>query len=118
MDRLSSQLHIGSCFDRLLSAFFALSNRNLTVGTSEYLDIFDNKKLYHTEVQILRKEKVSVPAGEFNTIVIKPLLKSEGIFVRKGDMYIWLTDDERKLPVIVKSKIKVGHFTAKLKKGG
>jgi hypothetical protein len=38
--------------------------------------------------------------------------------VRKGDMYIWLTDDDRKLPVIVKSKIKIGHFTAKLKKGG
>ncbi len=102
----------------ILSAFYALSKRNLKVGTSEYLDIFDNKKLYNTEVQILRKERVSVPAGEFDTIVIKPLLKSEGIFMRKGDMYIWLTDDERKLPVIVKSKIKIGHFTAKLNKGG
>jgi hypothetical protein len=102
----------------ILSAFYALSRRDLHVGTSEYLDIFDNKKLYNTEVQILRKERVSVPAGEFDTIVIKPLLKSEGIFVRKGDMYIWLTDDDRKLPVIVKSKIKIGHFTAKLKKGG
>ena len=102
----------------ILSAFYALSRRNLHVGTSEYLDIFDNKKLYNTEVQVLRKERVSVPAGEFETIVIKPLLKSEGIFVRKGDMYIWLTDDDRKLPVMVKSKIKIGHFTAKLKKGG
>lgn len=102
----------------ILSAFYALSRRNLHVGTPEYLDIFDNKKLYNTEVQVLRKERVSVPAGEFDTIVIKPLLKSEGIFVRKGDMYIWLTDDDRKLPVMVKSKIKIGHFTAKLKKGG
>ena len=101
----------------ILSAFYALSKRKLHVGTSEYLDIFDNKKLYNTEVQILRKERVSVPAGDFDTIVIKPLIKSEGIFIRKGDLHIWLTDDDRRLPVIVKSKIKIGHFVAKLKKG-
>ncbi len=102
----------------ILSAFYALSKRSLDIGTSEYLDIFDNKKLYNTEVKVLRKERVTVHNAEFDTIVIKPLLKSEGIFVRKGDMYIWLSDDDRRLPVMIKSKVKIGHFTAKLKKDG
>ncbi len=100
-----------------LSAFYEIRKRPLKVGSSEYLDIFDSKKLWNVEVQVLRKESIKMPSGEFNTIVIKPLLKSEGIFKKKGEIYIWLTDDEKKIPVKVQSKVKIGSITAKLVKG-
>lgn len=100
-----------------LSAFFELTRRPLTVGTSEYIDVFDSNKLYNAEVKVLGKERVRVPAGEFDTILVKPILKSEGIFLKKGDMYIWVTDDDRKLPVLFKSKVRIGHFTVKLIEG-
>jgi len=100
-----------------LSAAYEIGRRPLIVGRSEYIDIFDNKKVYNTEVRVLGKERISTPAGEFDTIVIKPLLKSEGIFLRKGDIYLWLTDDERRIPVMLKSKVKIGSFTAELAEG-
>ncbi|MBI5195459.1 MAG: DUF3108 domain-containing protein [Nitrospirae bacterium] len=100
-----------------LSAFYEIRKRPLQVGRSEYLDIFDNKKLWNVEVQVLKRERITVPAGEFNTIVIKPLLQSEGIFMRKGEILIWLTDDDRKVPVMVKSKIKIGSIIVKLTEG-
>ncbi len=93
-----------------LSAFYAMTGRDIKVGQSIYIDIFDNDKLWNTEIRVLRKEKVRVPAGEFSTIVIKPLLKSEGIFLRKGEMHIWLTDDDRRIPVMFTSKAKIGKF--------
>jgi hypothetical protein len=70
--------------------------------------------MWNLEVQILRKEKIKTKLGVFDTIVIKPLMKSEGTFNRKGDMYIWLTDDEKRIPVKLKTKIVVGHITATL----
>lgn len=97
-----------------LSSFFYFRTVALQVGTSSFIDIFDCKKLWNTEVQVLRREQVKIPLGTFNTIVIKPLLKSEGIFARTGDMHIWLTDDERRIPVLMKSKVKVGSFSATL----
>ncbi len=97
-----------------LSAFYEMTKRPLIVGQSQYIDIFDKKKLYSTEIQVLRKETVDVPAGRFDTVVIKPLLKTEGIFNRKGELHIWVSDDDRKIPVIVRSKVKLGSFTAKL----
>ena len=100
-----------------LSAFYAMTRWKLDVGKPSYIDIFDNKKFWRTEVQILRKEKVRVPAGEFNTILIKPLLQSEGIFIKAGDIFIWATDDDRKIPVKIKSKVSVGYFTALLVEG-
>ncbi len=100
-----------------LSSFYFLRTQNLEVGKSLYVTIFDSKKVWNVEVQVLRKEKVEVPAGEFHTIVVKPLMQSEGIFYRKGEIHIWLTDDERRIPVMLKTKIKIGSVNAMLTGG-
>lgn len=97
-----------------LSSFFYFRTVALQVGTSSFIDIFDCKRLWNTEVQVLRRERVKTKLGTFDTILIKPVLKFEGIFARTGDMHIWLTDDERRIPVQMKSQVKVGSFTATL----
>jgi hypothetical protein len=102
-----------SVFDPI-SSFYYLRTLNLEVGKSVYVTVFDSKKVWNVEVQVLRKEKVEVPAGQFNTIVVKPLMKSEGIFYRKGEIYIWLTDDEKRVPVMLKTKVKIGSVNASL----
>jgi len=97
-----------------ISSFYFLRTQNLEVGKSLYVTVFDSKKVWNVEVQVLRKEKVAVPAGKFDTIVVKPLMQSEGIFYRKGEIYIWLTDDERRIPVMLKTKVKIGSVNALL----
>jgi hypothetical protein len=97
-----------------LSSFYHVRTMKLEVGDPVFVDILDNKKLWNVEVLVLRKEKIRTKLGSFNTIVIKPLMKSEGIFNRKGDILIWLTDDERRLPVMMRTKVAVGSITATL----
>ena len=100
-----------------VSSFYYLRTLRLEVGKPVYVTIFDSKKVWNVEVQVLRKERIKVPAGVFDTIVVKPLMKSEGIFYRKGEIYIWLTDDERRIPVLLKTKVKVGSIDASLTGG-
>lgn len=97
-----------------ISSFYHLRTLNLEVGKSVYVTIFDSKRVWNVEVQVLRKEKVEVPAGRFDAIVVKPLMKSEGIFARRGEIYIWLTDDEKRIPVMLKTKVKIGSVNASL----
>jgi hypothetical protein len=97
-----------------LSSFYRVRTLKLEVGKSVYVDVFDSKKLWNVEVQVLRREKIKTKLGEFETVVIKPLLKSEGIFNKKGDVYIWLTDDKKRIPVKLESKIAIGSITATL----
>jgi hypothetical protein len=47
-------------------------------------------------------------------VVVQPFLKYEGIFRQQGDVWIWLTDDEYLMPVLVKSKIAIGTIDAVL----
>ncbi len=103
-------------FDPLSVLYYVRSIR-LDVGKPVFVDIFDSRKLWNVEVQVLRRERISTILGEVDTIVVKPLMKSEGIFNRKGDMYIWLTDDEKRIPVRMQTKVAVGSIVATLVSG-
>ena len=100
-----------------LSVLYYVRTMKLETGKSAYVDIFDSKKLWNVEVQVLRREKISTILGEVETIVIKPLMKSEGIFNRKGEVLIWLTDDRKRIPVKMQTKVAVGSITATLVSG-
>ncbi len=56
-------------------------------------------------VKALRRERITVPAGTFNTIVIQPIIKSQGIFAEGGEALMWLTDDDRRMMVQFKAKV-------------
>jgi hypothetical protein len=47
-------------------------------------------------------------------VAIEPLLKAGGIFKNKGRLVIWLTDDERRMPVMMKSKVMIGSISVLL----
>jgi len=100
-----------------ISSFYYLRTLTLTVGKPVYVTIFDSKKVWNVEVQVLRRERVTLPTGTFDTIVVKPNMKSEGIFYRKGEIFIWLTDDGKHIPVQLQTKVAVGSITATLVKG-
>lgn len=100
-----------------LSTFYFIRTLPLEVGNSVFIDVFDSDKLYKAEVKVLRREVLETPAGRFRTLLIKPVIKSEGIFFRKGDIFIWLTDDSRKIPVMMKTRISVGTVKAILVSG-
>lgn len=99
-----------------LSSFFYVSSLPLTVGKPVHVTMFDDEKVWNVKVLVLRKERVRTWAGTFNTILIKPLMKSSGIFRRNGSIYIWLTDDARHMPVMLESKVKIGAIRAVLQK--
>lgn len=93
----------------VLSEFYYFRTLPAAVGDEITFPVFaDDGKEYEIVVKVLRREQVSVPAGKFNCLVVQPLLKFEGIFQSKGKMHIWITDDQRKVPVLIKSAIIIG----------
>jgi Protein of unknown function (DUF3108) len=58
-------------------------------------------------VKVLRREKIKVEAGTFNTIVLQPIIKSGGLFAEGGEALIWVTDDDRRIMVQLRAKMPV-----------
>jgi hypothetical protein len=66
-------------------------------------------------IKVLRKEKVRVPAGEFNTIVLQPIIRTKGLFSEGGRAEVFITDDSRRMMVQLKSKLSIGSINLYLK---
>ena len=98
----------------VLSAFYFVRTQTLTVGKSLFVDNHTDKKNYPLEVKVLRRERVKVEAGEFDCLVVEPILQTPGIFEQKGSLTVWLTDDEKKMPVLMKSKVVIGSISTEL----
>lgn len=78
------------------------------------LENFYKDKVYPLDVIFRGRETVSVPAGTFNCIILEPLVREGGLFKSEGTLVIWLTDDELKIPVKVKTKVIIGSIDAEL----
>ena len=66
-------------------------------------------------IKVLRRERVRVPAGTFQSVVIQPLIKTKGVFGEGGRAEIWLTDDSTRTMLQMKSKLKFGSLNLYLK---
>lgn len=66
-------------------------------------------------VIVLRRESIRVPAGSFNTIVVRPIIKTKGIFSEGGRAEVWFSDDSTRQMVQMKSQLKFGSLSLQLK---
>jgi len=101
----------------MYSSFYHARHQRLEPGKSLLMYVLDCKTYYRIEVRVLKKERIRVPAGEFDTIKIEPVVKPEGIFEGKRGTFIWLSDDSRRIPVKVQTLVRVGKVTAVLTGG-
>jgi len=78
------------------------------------VNVNDMGKNWAVEVYVLGRERIETPVGEFNTIKLKTYPKYEGVFMHQGEIFIWITDDSRRIPVLMKSTIAIGSIVAML----
>lgn len=87
----------------------------LEVGQTYTFDRYYKPDGNPVVLKVLRKEKVTVPAGTFNTVVVQPIIQTDGLFGEGGEAEVYFTDDEARLLVQMKSKVPViGHLSLHL----
>ncbi|MBU0534187.1 MAG: DUF3108 domain-containing protein [Candidatus Omnitrophica bacterium] len=100
-----------------LSALFLIRLKKWEVSESVIVPVLVQKKIYPIKVQAVSKEPLKIYGKTFDTIVIDVATQDVtlGISSTKiSDIKIWLTDDERKLPILMKANTAVGPITVLL----
>jgi hypothetical protein len=87
----------------------------LTVGQTYDFDRYFRPDRNPVRIRVLRKERVKVPAGTFNAIVIQPIIKTKGIFSENGHAEVWLSDDDKHIMLQLKSRLSFGSLNLYLK---
>jgi len=100
-----------------LTVFYAFRVMPLEVGGTVLRSVTDGVKCVLGRATVLARETVEVPAGTFDCYLVEPDLSHVGGVFRKSPgaaLHVWVTADERRIPVRISSKVAVGQFHALL----
>ena len=103
----------------IISSFYFLRSQPLVVGTDVRVDMFSRGKVYKLKAAVLDKEKVETEVGTFDAFKVQPQLRENESAEdhNRGRLFLWFSDDERRLPVMAKTVMPVvGSVTARLTK--
>lgn len=98
----------------IMSAFYLVRTMPLTVGDTSRFSAVSGKKRYELKVLVHGRETIETDLGTFKTVKVEPVLDGDGIFNSKGRIFIWMTDDDKRLPVLMQCEIALGSIKAKL----
>jgi len=99
----------------MLSAVYRVRALKLAPGEKIQMEV-NTKRNWALTIKAGKRETVETAYGRKKCIPLEPMVGEDGLFVAKAGrrMLIWVTDDELKLPLILKAEISIGSITAKL----
>ncbi len=82
----------------------------MEVGKKYSIPTCSTGKNYNLIIDVIKREKITIPMGTFDCYLVKPYVKKNTVFRNEEDINLWLTADPRHVPVYVKSGIAIGSI--------
>jgi Protein of unknown function (DUF3108) len=99
----------------LISCLYYVRNQlPMKPGASLMMNIHHDKKNRQIEVRVEKIEMLEGIWGRAETAQVLVVMPFKGIFINKGNIRVWFTTDERRIPVRMKAKVIIGAIVADL----
>jgi Protein of unknown function (DUF3108) len=96
-----------------ITAVYLARSQDFKVGDRLYFNIFGGKYRYLLDLEIERREKIQIASGSVDAFKIVPRIRNlmkQGYAERLNEASVWISADERRIPVMLSSKIFVGNI--------
>jgi hypothetical protein len=115
---LTKETPIPECVHEYIGGLQRLRLHKLEPGQSMQVPLTDGKKSAAVKVDAQEREEVSTPLGKFKTIRHEVHMFNNVLINKKARLFVWLTDDERRLPVQIRVRMQflIGTIDLKLEK--
>jgi hypothetical protein len=112
--RANNQKHeendIPGCVTDVISAVYYVASQPLSVGQKLLFPVNDGGKTAEVQVEVEGREQVKAPYGTFKTLRVSAQALS-GPQKGKGKIWMWYSDDDRRLPIRMRAKMFWGTLT-------
>lgn len=103
--------------DAISCLYYVRTTLPLIPGSSSTLNVHHDKKNYKLEVRVEGFERIEGAWGVRDAVRVLVIMPFQGIFLNEGNIRVWLSNDERRMPLLMKAKVVVGAVTATLVDG-
>ncbi len=110
----SDAIAIPSCVHEVLGAFMRIRTMTPSVGQSLQIPMSDGRRSAPVRIDVQEREEVKTPAGAFKTIRCEVNMMNGVVYTRKGRVFVWITDDDRHLPVQIRLRMNFPVGTVNL----
>lgn len=97
------------------SFIFFLRLQPLEVGRTYSFNRYFRNDANPVSVTVLRRERIEVPAGTFDAVVVRPIIKTSGVFRENGRAEVWLADDSTRVLLKMNAHISFGSLSVQLR---
>jgi hypothetical protein len=104
---------IPPCVTDLMSAIFYGGSQPLQPGASFRMPVADAMRVVDVTMKAEAREQIVTLAGTFSTVRVQPIADA-GVVKNRGNIWIWYTDDDRRLPVQMRARLFWGTITMRL----
>ena len=112
-ERKHQENAIPGCVTDVLSGIFYVASLPLVQGVTYTFPLNDGGKTVDVQARAETREVVKTPAGEFQTIRVSPEAAS-GVVKERGRIWIWYSNDARRIPVQMRARMFWGTLTFRL----
>jgi hypothetical protein len=114
-DRAAKTVKVPNDVQDILSCFYYLrSVDNLKVGSVLKMNVWIDDELFPFQLKVVGTEKVSTKFGKVNCLKIIPSVISGRVFKAKEGVTMWVTNDQNRVPVLIKAELAVGSLKASI----
>ena len=103
----------------MLSSFYYIRTLNFSkakINEEFSVNMFIDDEIFPFKIKYLGKETIKTRKGKFECIKLRPLMMKGRVWESEDSMTIWITNDNNKIPVLLKTDIAVGSVKATLTK--
>jgi hypothetical protein len=113
-----TDVQIPACAHEVITALKQLRRTKVEIGQSVQLPVSDGRKAAAVKIEAQEREQVKTPAGTFNTVRYEVNILNGVVYSRTGRVFVWLTDDDRRVPVQFRLRMSfpLGTVTLELEK--
>ena len=97
------------------SFFYFARTLPLEVGRTYSLPRYFKPDRNPVTLRVLGRDTVNTPYGRFAAVAVRPTFKSRGLFSEGGQATVWLSDDQYRIPVAIRTHLSIGSLTLNLR---
>jgi hypothetical protein len=117
---IAHEIGIPNCAHDVVSGLYQLRTMALEPGKTVYIPVSDGKKSVNMKIECQRREEIKTLLGPKKTLLCEIFAFNDVLYRRPGHVHVWLTDDERRVPVQIEIRLQftIGTVTLRLAKDG